>query len=108
MTLLPLTPGLLLSMALRYDHSFGIHGPFDPEPDLASKQMAIFDQAVEYWRTRHDEPITVTDRQLREEMTGVGFFVPAVGQEDVSLLRASMDARVFEHLVCLVERYRDE
>lgn len=63
---LPISPGLLISMAIRHDHSFGMqfqHG-------LEEKQINLIYKMAELYKIRED----LTDRQLLEEITGEGFY----------------------------------
>lgn len=75
--ILPLTPGLLISIALRHDHSFGISmGSFERYSGLAEKQITLLGVAMEYYK-RGQELSTYAmggEAQLWEEMTGVGFY----------------------------------
>ncbi len=80
MTFSPLTPGLLISMGIRYDHSFGISmGMFDAHSSLESKQIDILNKVLEYYSRRHEIANSAkpgTETQLLEEMTGTGFYSP--------------------------------
>lgn len=69
MNILPLTPGLLISMALRDDHSFGIlMQPFETGT-LEAKQKKRISEAFEIYKAGGAD-----NRQLIEEMTGQGFY----------------------------------
>lgn len=77
--LLPLTPGLLISMAVRTDHSFGIPniwGSLVPSNPCAleDKQIALIEKSFsEYGVYAAGQPI---QSQRQEELTGKGFYSP--------------------------------
>lgn len=80
--ILPLTPGLLISMAIRYDHSFGIlMEPFDRWAgfgNLDNKQVNLLNDVMTHYK-RGQELSNYSigiEAQLWEEMTGVGFYRP--------------------------------
>ena len=88
MGILPLTPGLLISMAIRYDHSFGFHTGslmmFSDGETLIDKQIKLIREAATcYHRLKGlyeaewvSKSLAGTDLQLFEEMTGEGFYQP--------------------------------
>ncbi|HEY8878262.1 MAG TPA: hypothetical protein VIN03_11900 [Roseateles sp.] len=66
------TPGLLMSMALRYDHGLGLPGYYDEVQHLLPKghpQKGIT-------HARRLESTITTMRQLHEEVVGAGFYRP--------------------------------
>lgn len=75
MNIFEVTPGLLISMAIRYDHSFGMEDWFGVSEKnkrpLYEKQINILDKVAEIYRADGNE-----DVQLIEEMTGSGFYRP--------------------------------
>lgn len=104
---LPLTPGLLISMAIRYDHSFGIWmGPFETSSSLEEKQLAILEDVIGYYSRRHEITNSArgTDAQLREEMTGQGFYRPDREAEYVS----GVGRAILDRAVELIEGVSDE
>lgn len=60
------SPGLLASMALRYDH--GVFMPADPTSSL----LPVSEEA----RARRINSIITTMRQIHEEVVGLGFYRP--------------------------------
>ena len=74
---LPLTPGLLVSMSIRNDHSFGVlHDLFDSNDheSLADKQTKLISQSFnEYSAYVRGEQI---QGQRQEELEGNGFYTP--------------------------------
>ncbi len=75
MTDYPPTAGLLISIALRFDHGFGIWlgvGFEFLDNDLPSKQLRLLNHAANNYRNRD----TLKDRQVLAEIRGVGFYNP--------------------------------
>lgn len=76
----PLTPGLLISMAIRNDHSFGIwmEGFEFEHSTLEEKQIALLREMLEYYRRGQQlsECASRTETQLWEEISGEGFYRP--------------------------------
>lgn len=74
---LPLTPGLLISMSIRNDHSFGmLNNLFDSanHESLADKQTKLISQSFnEYSAYIGGEQI---QGQRQEELEGNGFYAP--------------------------------
>ena len=102
--ILPLTPGLLISMAIRYDHSFGIlMGYFDSHKTLVSKQCQILDDVMVYYRRGQElsNYAMGTEAQLWEEMTGAGFYHP----DRESSYQASAEPFALERAVRYVKEY---
>jgi hypothetical protein len=102
----PLTPGLLISMAMRLDHSFGISmGMFEDE-DLPTKQVNRLNDVIPYYRRRLQitNSATGTDAQLGEEISGQGFYQP--GREDQYQGMATPEG--LAEAVRLCEEYSDE
>jgi hypothetical protein len=105
--ILPLTPGLLVSMAIRYDHSFGIlMGAFDSYTDLSEKQIMLLRAVMVYYRCGQElsNYATGTHAQLWEEMTGVGFYRP----EKESAYQASAQPAALLEAVRIVKEHDDE
>lgn len=85
MNILPLTAGLLISMAKRYDHSFGFNPAsmviFSSGETLIDKQIRLIRTAATYYKNLENsregeiykDPFS---NQLLEEMTGEGFYKP--------------------------------
>lgn len=70
MNKLPISPGLLISMAIRFDHSFGVHaGVFDTYETLEEKQVSLLDLMAKFY-----SGLETTGGQIMEEMTGEGFY----------------------------------
>lgn len=104
--ILPLTPGLLISMAMRLDHSFGISmGMFEKE-DLSTKQVNRLNDVIPYYRRRLQitNSATGTDAQLGEEVSGRGFYKP--DREDWYQGMATPEG--LAEAVRLCEEYDDE
>ncbi len=104
---LPLTPGLLISMAIRYDHSFGIWmGSFETQSTLEEKQRSILDEVISCYSRRQEitNSASGTDAQLREEMTGQGFYRPEREAEYIS----GVSRAVADHAAELIEGVSDE
>ena len=105
--MLPLTPGLLISMAIRFDHSFGIlMGLFDSFTSLEKKQIALLHDVMVHYRRGHalSNYRMGTEAQLWEEMTGAGFYRP----EKESSYRASAEPAALLVAERLVREYEDE
>jgi hypothetical protein len=66
----PLTAGLLISMALRYDHAFGMNFSFNPDFDFVECQKNTLQYAITVYRGE------VTNPRVEEEMYGNGFYSP--------------------------------
>lgn len=72
--ILPLTPGLLISMAIRNDHSFGFHmGSFETGT-LEEKQIRLIDRSYQEYLT-YENGGEIQNQRL-EELTGEGFYRP--------------------------------
>jgi hypothetical protein len=88
MTFLPATPGLLISMSIRFDHAFGfdyeslLSGKPSNETVLETRQiktirlMKLFYDQVVSNKTFVATYDRATHKQLCEEMTGEGFYRP--------------------------------
>lgn len=91
MGVLEITPGLLISMAIRLDHSFGLrnNNPFwgneETAEEHADRQIKLIREvALSYKKikslinetTWDYKRSTVEDRQLAEEMTCTGYYKP--------------------------------
>ena len=65
------SPGLLTSMAIRYDHGLGI-------PDYYNQPLNRPDYVDKYedWHSRKLDSTIRTMRQLHEEVVGTGFYKP--------------------------------
>ena len=72
-------PGLLMSMAIRYDHALGCDGYYD---------HPVFGQGLTH--KQHLEGTLITMRQLYEEVSGYGFYSP----EQEEGYKKSMDERL--------------
>ncbi len=72
---IPIKPsnGLLFSMAMRYDHSFGMDCDLTDEEILKERAEGNF-FAGNYKTKREKECIISTMRQLHEEVVGTGFY----------------------------------
>ncbi len=102
----PITPGLLISMAMRLDHSFGVSlGIFEDE-DLPTKQVKLLNEVIPYYRRRLQitNSATGTDAQLGEEISGQGFYRPE--REDQYQGMATPEG--LAEAVRLSEEYSDE
>ena len=65
--------GLLESMAMRYDHAFGLsYGMTDEEIQAIKRDYPIM--ARQYYTFRERESLLTTMRQLHEEVVGKGFY----------------------------------
>lgn len=73
------TPGLLMSMAVRYDHALGMPGFYDQT--LFGKKVSDIDHAE-----RLRQAIS-TMRQLHEEVVGTGFYKPEREAEYAAMSR---------------------
>lgn len=84
MNIFEVTPGLLISMAIRYDHSFGMEDWFaisaKNKRPLYEKQIDILDKVAEIYRADGNG-----DVQLIEEMTGEGFYRPDLESSYVNM-----------------------
>lgn len=81
----PKTNALILSMALRNDHGFGLYEKPQQEK-IIEKMNKLYDA---YIAGKSDEQISeelgiyiVTVKQVREEVDGTGFFKPTKEAED--------------------------
>lgn len=70
------SPGLLMSMALRYDHGLGVPGYYDALVGPGEHQRKL------------QHALTLM-RQLYEEVSGNGFYSPEREQQYASLMGAS-------------------
>ena len=71
MTLLPPTPGLLVSMSIRHNHSFNIlMKGFERYENLEEKQIALLEKMADYYASGK----VFNDKQVLEEATGAGFY----------------------------------
>jgi len=70
---IPVKPSneLLNSMAIRYDHAFGLSLP-DEEIEIMRKEYPIW--GSQYKTKREKEQILITMKQLHEEVVGQGFY----------------------------------
>lgn len=70
---IPVKPSneLLNSMAIRYDHAFGLSLP-DEEIERMRKEYPI--SGSQYKTKREKEQILITMKQLHEEVVGQGFY----------------------------------
>jgi len=69
MKILEPTAGLLVSMGMRYFHSFSFWtGSFEQYPTLEEKQLMILDEVADIYATRK------FSKQLLEEVTGAGYY----------------------------------
>lgn len=94
---LPLTPGLLISMAIRMNHSFGYWMmAFEKYQDLTQKQISILNEVCEIYHQK----MTCGDSQLIEEMTGNGFY----SSDRETYYCDSVSPDVLEHAMSLVNR----
>lgn len=91
MGILPLTAGLLISMAIRHDHGFGLAPQFFPgtvsKETLATKQIKLirkmrlaYDQLAEEVNDV-DDPPALADVQLWEEVVGKGYYRAALDSQ---------------------------
>jgi hypothetical protein len=102
---LPLTPGLLISMAIRMDHGFGADFGgfgFDQRP-LIERQRETLDVVFkEYVDAYNGVPI---QSQRLEECTGNGFYRPDREESYVTSWGAANQA--VEYAKLLVKRFED-
>ena len=77
--LLPLSIGLLSSMAMRYDHSFGLMNSERQEQIVKRMERlySLYAQGLNDTQIENQAQENITTvRQLREEVTGEGFYQP--------------------------------
>lgn len=103
---LPLTPGLLISMAIRMDHGFGASFPdmfgFDSKP-LGERQKETLDAVFDEYVTAH-AGVPIQNQRL-EECTGAGFYAP--DREDAYLNNWGGTSDAVEYARLLVKRFKD-
>lgn len=74
--------GLLMSMALRYDHGLGCPGYYDTMPTYNGETHA-----------KRLEATITTMRQLYEEVSGYGFYRPDCEEEYAAMVTANAEVR---------------
>lgn len=81
------SPGLLMSMAMRYDHGLALPGYYD-QMNAAMKTAGMEPKATHAERLKST---LRTMRQLWEEVTGNGFYAPELEAEYAAKVRALID-----------------
>lgn len=104
--LLPLSPGLLISMAIRMDHGFGASFPdifgLSSKP-LGERQKETLDKVFEEYVNAH-AGVPIQSQRL-EECTGGGFYGPE--REDAYLNAWGATPDAVEYAKLLVKRFTD-
>jgi hypothetical protein len=90
------SPGILMSMALRYDHALGVSGFYD-QP-LYSKSGISHAQRL--------AGTLVTMRQLYEEVVREGFYQDSKEEEYVSMIKKEDSGEMGNIIEELMERLR--
>lgn len=108
---LPLTPGLLVSMALRYDYSFStilLRQPDDPENEtLEEKQIRLLFEVFSFWQNRKEiigMEVDLFEELMSFEMTGNGNYRP----ENENVYKALSTATAWTTAVSIVDGDYDE
>lgn len=87
----PLTLGLLASMAIRYDHGFGIcMTPWETHDKFLKRQRECLDTVLAYYKLYCTNSKEAVDPQLNEEITGKGFYYPCHEKEYISYIRCDV------------------